>query len=134
MTESPPFASTLDALVRIVPERLQKPRIGIVCGSGLSTLVSSLRDVIEVPYTALEGFAKSTGESIVYILDAHINLRVVHGLVAGHKSILAFGLMGAGDGVPVVAMLGRVRILVLWVWFDFMRTLLGQIVPSVRGP
>jgi len=82
-----PFASTLDALVRIVPEHLQKPHIGIVCGSGLSTLVSSLRDVVEVPYTALEGFAKST--------------------VAGHKSILAFGLMGAGDGVPVVAMLGR---------------------------
>jgi hypothetical protein len=30
--------------------------------------------------------------------------------VAGHKSILAFGLMGGGEGVPVVAMLGRVRI------------------------
>lgn len=56
-----PFTSTLDALMRIVPERLQKPRIAIVCGSGLSTLVSSLRDVVEVPYTALEGFAKSTG-------------------------------------------------------------------------
>jgi purine-nucleoside phosphorylase len=40
-----------------------------------------------VPYAALEGFAKST--------------------VVGHKSILAFGLMGPGDGVPVVAMLGR---------------------------
>lgn len=57
-----PFAATLDVLARIVPEHLQKPRIGIVCGSGLSTLVSSLRDVFEVPYTALEGFAKSTGE------------------------------------------------------------------------
>lgn len=57
-----PFASTLDALVRMVPEHLQAPRIGIVCGSGLSTLVSSMREVVEVPYTALEGFAKSTGE------------------------------------------------------------------------
>lgn len=28
--------------------------------------------------------------------------------VLGHKSVLAFGLMGPGDGVPVVAMLGRV--------------------------
>lgn len=28
--------------------------------------------------------------------------------VPGHKSALAFGLLGAGDGVPVVAMLGRV--------------------------
>jgi len=88
MAEPPlPFASTLDVLARLVPEYLQKPRIGIVCGSGLSTLVSSLRDVIEVPYTALEGFAKST--------------------VVGHKSLLAFGLMGSGEGVPVVAMLGR---------------------------
>ena len=31
-------------------------------------------------------------------------------VVAGHKNILAFGLMGSGEGVPVVAMLGRVRI------------------------
>jgi purine-nucleoside phosphorylase len=46
-----------------------------------------LRDIVEVPYEKLDGFAKST--------------------VAGHKSALAFGLMGAGDGVPVVAMLGR---------------------------
>jgi len=89
MAEAPlPFASTLDVLARLVPEHLQKPRIGIVCGSGLSTLVSSLRDVVEVPYTALEGFAKST--------------------VVGHKSLLAFGLMGSGEGVPVVAMLGRI--------------------------
>lgn len=68
MTESQlPFASTLDVLARLVPEHLQKPCIGIVCGSGLSTLVSSLRDVTEVPYTALEGFAKSTGQSTISI-------------------------------------------------------------------
>jgi hypothetical protein len=29
--------------------------------------------------------------------------------VPGHKSTLAFGLLGSGEGVPVVAMLGRVR-------------------------
>jgi len=29
--------------------------------------------------------------------------------VPGHKSTLAFGLLGSGQGVPVVAMLGRVR-------------------------
>jgi hypothetical protein len=34
---------------------------------------------------------------------------VLHLPVEGHKSILAFGLMGTGEGVPVVAMLGRVR-------------------------
>jgi purine-nucleoside phosphorylase len=70
MTDSShPFASTLDVLARLVPEHLRNPRIGIVCGSGLSTLVSSLRDVVEVPYTALEGFAKSTGRSFVLRAD-----------------------------------------------------------------
>lgn len=29
--------------------------------------------------------------------------------VPGHKSTLAFGLLGSGEGIPVVAMLGRVR-------------------------
>ncbi|EGO01230.1 hypothetical protein SERLA73DRAFT_179356 [Serpula lacrymans var. lacrymans S7.3] len=85
-TPNLPFSATLDVLAAIVPKPLQKPRIGIVCGSGLSTLVSSLKDVHEVPYSSLEGFGNST--------------------VAGQKSILAFGLMGK-ENVPVVAMLGR---------------------------
>ena len=29
-------------------------------------------------------------------------------LVPGHESTLAFGLLGGEDGIPVVAMLGRV--------------------------
>ncbi|KAI0783277.1 hypothetical protein C8Q75DRAFT_737045 [Abortiporus biennis] len=87
LDSSPPFASTLDVLANILPSKLLNPKIGIVCGSGLSTLASSLRDVVEVPYTALEGFGKST--------------------VLGHKSALAFGLIGPGEGIPVVAMLGR---------------------------
>jgi len=61
-----------------------RPRVGIVCGSGLSTLASSLRDAVHVPYAALEGFGAST--------------------VPGHKSSLAFGFIA---DVPVVAMLGR---------------------------
>ncbi|EMD36915.1 hypothetical protein CERSUDRAFT_83946 [Gelatoporia subvermispora B] len=82
-----PFASTLDVLARILPPHLLKPHVAIVCGSGLSTLVASMRDVVEVPYSALQGFGKST--------------------VAGHKSALAFGLVGEGAGVPVVMQLGR---------------------------
>lgn len=61
MSNANPFASTLDVLAGLLPEHLLKPRVGIVCGSGLSTLASSLRDVHEVPYSALEGFGKSTG-------------------------------------------------------------------------
>jgi len=87
MAEQSTFASIFSVLSHLVPPHLQNPQIGIVCGSGLGGLVASLRDIVEVPYDKLEGFAKST--------------------VAGHKSSLAFGLMGAGDGVPVVAMLGR---------------------------
>ena len=88
-TGVPPFAEALDVLSKLLPSKLLKPRVGIVCGSGLSTLAKSLRDVVEVPYDKLPGFGKNT--------------------VQGHRSALAFGLVGEGEGVPVVAMLGRVR-------------------------
>ena len=58
-----PFSATLEILNKKLPENLRKPRVGIVCGSGLSTLASTLRDVVEVPYDELEGFGKSTGSS-----------------------------------------------------------------------
>ncbi|KAI0049532.1 inosine guanosine and xanthosine phosphorylase family protein [Auriscalpium vulgare] len=45
-----------------------------------------MREVVEVQYSALKGFGTST--------------------VPGHKSVLAFGLI---EGVPVVAMLGRLH-------------------------
>lgn len=86
---APPFAEALDVLSKLLPAKLLKPRVGIVCGSGLSTLAKSLRDVVEVPYDRLPGFGINT--------------------VQGHRSALAFGLVGEGEGVPVVAMLGRVR-------------------------
>ena len=35
---------------------------------------------------------------------------IVVGAVPGHKSSLAFGLIGPGEGVPVVVMLGRVSL------------------------
>ncbi|KAJ7594198.1 inosine guanosine and xanthosine phosphorylase family protein [Mycena floridula] len=79
------FDHTLATLKSLLPEQLQKPVVGIVCGSGLSGLADSLRDTVIIPYEKLPGFCHST--------------------VPGHKSSLAFGFMGAG--VPVVAMLGR---------------------------
>ena len=82
------FASTLQTIHDRVPEKLRAPQIAIVCGSGLSTLAESIRDKVTVPYTDLEGFATST--------------------VSGQISSLAFGLIGDGEGIPVVAMLGRV--------------------------
>lgn len=100
-----PFAATLDVLASLLPEHLLKPRFGIVCGSGLSTLASSLRDVVEVPYSSLKGFGESTGMRRLFY---DVDLGTDRFEVAGHKSSLAFGLIGEGKGVPVVAMLGRV--------------------------
>jgi len=84
---SPPFSDALDTIIARVPEKLQSPKFGIVCGSGLSGLADSMREKVLVPYEDLKGFGKNT--------------------VSGHLSALAFGLLGPGEGVPVVAMLGR---------------------------
>ncbi|KAI6126848.1 nucleoside phosphorylase domain-containing protein [Pisolithus sp. B1] len=82
-----PYDAAITTITRLVPDPgLHKPRLGIVCGSGLSTLVSSLKNVVQIPYSKIEGFADST--------------------VLGQKSALAFGYIGK-DNYPVVAMLGR---------------------------
>ncbi|KAJ7725070.1 nucleoside phosphorylase domain-containing protein [Mycena metata] len=83
----PPFAAAIDAIKSLLPEPLQKPRVGLVCGSGLAGIVDCIRGTVIVPYSKIPGFQEST--------------------VPGHKSSLAFGFMGSGEGVPVVAMLGR---------------------------
>ena len=54
---------TLATIKQHVPTDLCNPQVGIVCGSGLSTLAAGVRDAVEVPYQKLEGFASSTGES-----------------------------------------------------------------------
>ncbi|KAF8211607.1 inosine guanosine and xanthosine phosphorylase family protein [Mycena galopus ATCC 62051] len=83
-----PFDEALEAIKSQLPERLQKPQVGIVCGSGLGGIVECIRDVVLVPYNKVPGFSESS--------------------VSGHKSSLAFGFMGHnGANVPVVAMLGR---------------------------
>ena len=57
-----PYAATLATISSLVSDpKLRKPCLGIVCGSGLSTLVSSLKNVVEIPYSKLEGFSNSTG-------------------------------------------------------------------------
>ncbi|QRV79629.1 5'-methylthioadenosine phosphorylase [Ceratobasidium sp. AG-Ba] len=83
------FAQAIEAIDARVPQSLREPAVGIVCGSGLGGLAEIIRGVIRVPYNEIPGFGIST--------------------VAGHSSELAFGRIGEGEGVPVVAMLGRVR-------------------------
>ncbi|KAK0223655.1 nucleoside phosphorylase domain-containing protein [Armillaria fumosa] len=82
-----PFLATLNAITLRLPERLRKPKVGIICGSGLGGLIDALRETVTIPYDTIPGFAQSS--------------------VSGHKSSLAFGIIGAGEGMPVVAMLGR---------------------------
>lgn len=55
------FASTIEVLQEQVPEKLLHPALGIVCGSGLNTLVSNLQESVLVGYDILPGFGKSTG-------------------------------------------------------------------------
>jgi hypothetical protein len=57
--------SLLDEAVQLIqdciPEALQKPRVAIVCGSGLSTLGATIRGRVDLPYTSIPGFTSSTG-------------------------------------------------------------------------
>lgn len=55
-----PFAACLEFLAKRVPQYL-KPKVGIICGSGLSTLAVSFTDPVYVPYGEIPGFGTSTG-------------------------------------------------------------------------
>lgn len=84
---SPPdFTPTLGYIRSQLPRELHQPRVGIVCGSGLSGLAGIIENIQTIPYEKIPGFGTST--------------------VPGHQSELAFGFLGK-NGVPVVAMLGR---------------------------
>lgn len=78
------FSAAVEKIRSLLPAALQQPKWGIICGSGLSTLGSSLVDSVEIPYSEIPGFSQSS--------------------VVGHKNSLAFGFIG---DVPVVAALGR---------------------------
>ena len=82
-----PLAICTKALAEVVPERLQRPRIGIVCGSGLAGLATSLRDVVQVPYDQLAGFATSTGES-----TTSARIRLAHGSSVAFRQCRVIGV------------------------------------------
>ncbi|KAF9427074.1 hypothetical protein BGZ94_005516 [Podila epigama] len=69
-----------------LPESLSKPKVAIVCGSGLGGLVNIIREKVEFAYSDIPGFVNST--------------------VAGHAGKLVFGLLGDSN-VPTVCMVGR---------------------------
>ncbi|MGQ8631543.1 purine-nucleoside phosphorylase [Agrobacterium sp. DKPNP3] len=77
-----------EALIDILVERLSglMPRVAIVLGSGLGSLVDEVSDPIRVPYADLPGFPASG--------------------VSGHAGELVAGYMG---GEPVMMLSGRVH-------------------------
>ncbi|KAF2861939.1 hypothetical protein K470DRAFT_256476 [Piedraia hortae CBS 480.64] len=82
---------TVDFLRSHLPERLARPRVAVVCGSGLG----GLADVLDMepegqswPYSSIPNFPVSS--------------------VSGHQGKLLFGTMGT-QKVPVVLFVGRVH-------------------------
>jgi len=73
-----------------LPETIPKPQIGIICGSGLSGLVSTFHadPQISIPYASIPNFHTGT--------------------VAGHQSRLVFGTLGE-KRIGIVAMVGRLH-------------------------
>lgn len=72
----------------ILARTKHRPRIGIICGSGLDPVIGGLADVVKnpdiFPYSEIPGFPQST--------------------VAGHVGRLVLGLL---HGIPVIFMQGR---------------------------
>jgi purine-nucleoside phosphorylase len=55
------FDPSIDAIRAELPLYLQSPRVGIICGSGLSSIGTTFHKVVKIPYTKIPGFSKSTG-------------------------------------------------------------------------
>lgn len=76
---------TLQGIASFFHERTKyRPKIGIICGSGLGSLAESLQDADIFPYESIPNFPVST--------------------VEGHAGQMIFGLL---DNVPVMCMQGR---------------------------
>lgn len=76
---------TLDKIAKFFLERTKvRPKIGIICGSGLGALAEILEDADRFPYSSIPNFPVST--------------------VEGHAGQMLFGYL---DKIPVMCMQGR---------------------------
>jgi purine-nucleoside phosphorylase len=79
---------SIDAAVgRIREDSALQPRVGVVLGSGLGSLVDELEDRVEIPYAEIPGWAVSTA--------------------VGHAGVLVLGTIA---GVPIAVMRGRAHL------------------------
>ncbi len=70
------FNDTVDMIRSMLPDNLQNPRVGVICGSGLSGLVNSFRDMVLIPYDSIPGFATSTGASGLRVFSILNRLKI----------------------------------------------------------
>lgn len=64
-----------------------KPKVGIICGSGLGGIAEAVSEAVRIPYCSIEGFPV--------------------GSLPGHEGVLVIGMLGH---VPVLIMKGRVHL------------------------
>jgi len=90
---------------------LSRPRVMIICGSGLGGIANTLASdpIIEIPYSSIPGFKTST--------------------VQGHAGKLVFGLIG-DNKVPVMCMVGRLH---FYEGYSFQQTTFPVRVASELG-
>lgn len=71
-------SETADYVRSKLPESLQKPKVAIVCGSGLGGLVDTVEaeSKVELAYSTIPNFPKSTG-----MLDEHLTKNTVYKLL-----------------------------------------------------
>lgn len=90
MMTTPSMTDVMQVVNQHMPQGFA-PKIGIILGSGLSSVAEQMTGVTSVPYQAIPGLTSSN----------------VQGGVLGHASLLA---MGSLSGVPIVALRGRLHL------------------------
>lgn len=83
---NPTMAEVMEVIGRYAPKGFA-PKIGIILGSGLSSLAEQITNPVSIPYQAIPGL--------------HV------GGVSGHASLLVMGYL---QGVPVVCLRGRLHL------------------------
>lgn len=82
-----PYEKVQHCLAQVKKACPEKPKVGIVLGSGLGDLADAVEDAVYVPYAEIDGFPISTAP--------------------GHVGRFVFGRF---EGLPVVMMQGRVHL------------------------
>jgi xanthosine phosphorylase len=82
---------TMDEVMEVVSRHAPKgfaPKLGIILGSGLSSIADQIENAVSIPYQAIPGLQTNSG-------------------VQGHAAVL---MMGTLAGVPIVCLRGRLHL------------------------